>query len=100
MYDNILNGSYFSPIEPPGFNDDIMDEQDENLYFENLAQRLLEVRKEYHLIWEITKKKCWIKLKLDFLVNQLQKNPSSFNFLSRMNPHVIMNTFILHLKSN
>jgi hypothetical protein len=67
MYENILNGNYFKPIEPPRFNDDIIDEHEEMLDFENLAQKLLVVRKEYHSVWKIVKMKCWNKLKLNFL---------------------------------
>jgi hypothetical protein len=92
MYENILTGNYFRPTEPPHFEDNIMDEQDENLYFDKLAQNLLEVRKEYQNIWKILKQKCWIKLKLNFLLTQLQNSPSFFNSFFRMNPCVMLET--------
>jgi hypothetical protein len=46
MYDNILNGNYFEPIEPPHFENTIMDEHEEKIYFENLSLELVTTRKD------------------------------------------------------
>jgi hypothetical protein len=75
MYDNILNESYFVFIESLRFKNDIMNEEEGNIYFADMAIRTREVRKESYVIWNSIKRKCCGKMKINFLIDWLEIDP-------------------------